>query len=75
MDGVQRGPFSKKSDWFQICLVFSAGTCLARTPGREERDPKLLNNSVTVCSKSLNPIYILIYYIEWFKTSWTNNTL
>ena len=25
----------------------------------------------TVCSKSLDPFYIVTYYIKWVKTSWT----
>ena len=28
----------------------------------------------TVCPKSLNPFYLVTYYIEWGKTSWTHST-
>ena len=27
----------------------------------------------TVCPRSLDPIYIVTYYIIWVKTSWTDS--
>ena len=30
--------------------------------------------SHTVCTRTLDPIYTVTHYIEWFKTSWTDRT-
>ena len=29
--------------------------------------------STTVCTRSLDPIYLVTYYIKWVKTSWTDS--
>ena len=29
-----------------------------------------INYKTFVCSKSINPFYIITYYIKWGKTSW-----
>jgi len=36
--------------------------------GSERQEKPLVN---TVCPKSIEPFYIVTYYIIWVKTSWT----
>ena len=36
---------------------------------------KIEHMQCNVCPRRLDPIYVVIYYIKWAKTSWTDSIL
>ena len=49
-------------------ILFKSRELYIKCPQNKYQD---LDQYVTVCPRSLDPLYIVTYYIKWVKTSWT----